>query len=117
MVTRADLPSGTQACQAAHGALDFAVTHPDLTRDWHATSNTLVILAAPDELALGWLCSDAEAAGLRHVRFYEPDLGDALTAAAFEPAAARLLRALPLALTSRAVAVTTTSSPREEVRT
>jgi hypothetical protein len=56
------------------------------------------VLAAPDELSLGWLCDDAEAAGLRLVRFHEPDLGGALTAAALEPAGAQLISRLPLAL-------------------
>ncbi len=65
--------------------------------DWHAASNTLVVLAVADELSLGWLCDDAEAGGLRVVRFHEPDLGGALTAAAFEPAAAHLVSRLPLA--------------------
>lgn len=74
------------------------MTYPDLVGDWHASSNILVILAAHDELELAWLCQDAETAGLRTVRFHEPDLGGALTAAAFEPAAARLLRTLPLVL-------------------
>ncbi|MGH9280554.1 MAG: hypothetical protein ACRD12_20980 [Acidimicrobiales bacterium] len=64
------------------------------------------MLAAPDELALQWLCDDAAAGGLRVVRFHEPDLGHALTAAAFEPAARRRLAHLPLAL-----------APRREVRT
>ncbi len=86
-VTRADLPLGAQACQAAHAALDFAVIFPAETSDWHATSNTLVLLAVPDELALGWLCRDAELASLRVIRVHEPDLGHALTAAAVEPAA------------------------------
>jgi hypothetical protein len=99
LVTRADLAPGTQACQAAHAALDFAVTYPDLVGDWYASSDTLVILAVRDELGLAWLCQDAETAGLRIVRFHEPDLGGALTAAAFEPAAGRLLRTLPLILT------------------
>jgi hypothetical protein len=56
------------------------------------------VLAAPDELSLGWLCDDADAAGFRVVRFHEPDLGGALTAAALEPAAARLVARFPLAL-------------------
>jgi hypothetical protein len=100
-VTRADLPPGTQACQAAHAALDFAVHHPDVVFDWHLSSNTLVLLVAPDEPTLGWLCADAAAAGLRTVRFHEPDLGSALTAAAFEPAAHALLAHLPLAFSRR----------------
>jgi hypothetical protein len=57
-----------------------------------------VVLAARDELALGWLCDDATAAGLRVVRFHEPDLDHALTAAAFEPDASRRLAHLPLVL-------------------
>ncbi len=98
MVTRADLPPGAQAVQAAHAVIDFACTYPSLTATWHAASNVLVILAVPDELALGWLEQDVRAAGLRVAPFHEPDLGGALTAVAIEPAAARLLRRLPLAL-------------------
>jgi hypothetical protein len=97
-VTRADLPPGVQACQAVHAALDFAVCHPDLIGDWHSNSNTLVLLAVPDELSLGWLCDDIAAAGFRVVRFHEPDRGFELTAAALEPAARRLVSNLPLAL-------------------
>jgi hypothetical protein len=110
-VTRADLPPGTQACQAAHAALDFAVTHPELVADWHSTSNTLVVLAAADELSLTWLVEDACASGFRAVPFYEPDLRHpdvgcsdvrgCLTAVALEPAAYRLVSHLPLALVSR----------------
>jgi hypothetical protein len=90
-----------QACQAIHAALDFAVTFPDLLGDWHAASNTLVVLTVPDELSLSWLCADADAAGLRVVRFCEPDLGDALTAAALEPGGWRLVSRLPLAFPER----------------
>ncbi|MFI6214548.1 hypothetical protein ACIBCD_21375 [Nocardia brasiliensis] len=106
MVTRADLAAGVQVAQAAHAALDFAVAYPDVVVGWHATSNVLVVLTAPDELSLGWLCTDAAAAGHRLVRVHEPDLDGALTAAAFEPAARRLVAHLPLAF-----------AEREEVRT
>jgi hypothetical protein len=58
----------------------------------------VVVLAAPDEVFLGRLCQDAAATGLRVIRFHEPDLDDALTAAALEPAAHRLVSRLPLAL-------------------
>jgi hypothetical protein len=71
-------------------------------RDWHLSSNTLVLLSARDELTLGWLCDDVAAAGHRIVRFHEPDFAGALTAAAFEPAARRLVAHLPLALTGPA---------------
>jgi len=60
-----------------------------------------VVLAAPDELTLGWLCADAIAEGFRTVAVYEPDLAGALTAVALEPAAHRLVSHLPLALSRR----------------
>lgn len=97
-MTRADLPPGVQAVQAAHAALDFAVRHPELTSGWHEASNTLVVLAAADELALCWLLDDARRRQLVAVPFHEPDLGDALTAVALEPQAARLCSKYPLAL-------------------
>ncbi|MBO0869885.1 MAG: hypothetical protein J2P15_15095 [Micromonosporaceae bacterium] len=105
-MTRRDLPPGTQAVQAAHAALDFAVAYPEILVQWHRASNTLVVLATADEISLSWLCDDAAASGLRLIRFYEPDLGGALTAVALEPAARRLVAHLPLALNGR-----------EEVRT
>lgn len=58
-----------------------------------------MFLAARDEQALTWLAEDAADAGHAHTRFREPDLDDALTAVALEPAAHRLVRKLPLALT------------------
>ena len=67
-------------------------------RLWHCDSNTLVLLAVRDELALSWLYADAVRAGLRTIAFHEPDLGGALTAIALEPAARRLVTHLPLAL-------------------
>lgn len=97
-MTRADLPLAVQAVQAAHAALDLAVAHPELTSAWHASSNTLVLLAVPDELALCWLLEDACRRQLIAVPFHEPDLGDALTAVALEPQAARLCSKYPLAL-------------------
>ncbi|GAA0901791.1 hypothetical protein Vau01_083140 [Virgisporangium aurantiacum] len=59
------------------------------------------MLCTPDEPSLRWLCAEATAAGLTCVPFHEPDLGGALTAAALEPAAHRLVSHLPLALSSR----------------
>jgi len=90
-----------QICQVTHAAIAFAVAFPELTSQWYAASNTLVVLAVADELDLGWLCDDAHTTGLKVVRFHEPDFDDALTAAAFEPAAARMLAHLPLALAQR----------------
>ena len=57
-----------------------------------------MLLAVADEPALADLYLDARARGLRAIRFHEPDLGDALTAIALEPAARKLLTRLTLAL-------------------
>ncbi len=55
LVTRADLPPATQACQVAHAALQFAIAFPETTAAWQRYSGTLAILAARDELTLGWI--------------------------------------------------------------
>jgi len=70
--------------------------HPEVFARWHSSSNTLVLLAVPDECALHELCERAVARRLLVTRFHEPDLGWSLTAGAFEPEAHRLLSHLPL---------------------
>jgi peptidyl-tRNA hydrolase len=99
-----------QACQVAHAALRFALSRPEIARAWQRESETIAVLAAPDELALGRLRADAAGAGLHVVAFHEPDLGGALTALALEPSARPLVRRLPTALPRAS-----TSSAREEV--
>jgi hypothetical protein len=96
VVTRQDLTPAQQAVQGAHAALSFAVTYPDVTRDWYDDGQVLVLLAAPDErwLALTELRLD----GYKTVSFHEPDLDGQLTAICAEPAAAPRLSRLPLAL-------------------
>jgi hypothetical protein len=91
-----------------HAAIQFALAFPDVA----AAAPTVIVLAARDELSLTWLRDDATAAGLLVAAFHEPDLDDALTALALEPAAGRLVAGLPLAL-----AGSLTSPGRGEVRT
>lgn len=97
-MTRADLPPGDQAVQAAHAALDFAAAEPVIFRRWQQSSNTLALLAAPDELELCWLLERARRARVTAVPFREPDLGGELTAVALEPGGRALCRTYPLAL-------------------
>lgn len=56
----------------------------------------------PNEAALWDLLADVSNADfvsrVRHTAFFEPDLDDQLTAVAIEPAGARLVAHLPLAL-------------------
>jgi hypothetical protein len=91
-------------------AIEFALTFPEVA----AAAPAVVLLAISDELSLSWLLADAVAAGLRVTSFQEPDLDDALTALALEPAARRLVAGLPLALSP---AGSLTSAKRGEVRT
>lgn len=79
-----------QASQAVHAALAFAHEHPVSPECY------LVLLEAPDMLALCWLLADAQRETLRAAAFNEPDLGDELTAVALKGAAAQLCRKFPL---------------------
>lgn len=87
-----------QAVQSAHAALAFAVAHPGLTKDWHDSSQVLVLLSVRDESALESLRVRLWARGHAHAAFTEPDFNGALTAIAAGPGAAALLSRLPLAL-------------------
>jgi len=98
LVTRADLPAGQQAVQAAHALREFVSQHEAIDRHWYETSNHLAILAVPNEEALLRLLERAEDQGLCVSAFKEPDRGDETTAIALEPKAKRLCKNLPLAL-------------------
>lgn len=100
LVTRADLTPGQQAVQACHAMREFGFEHPEEDRRWHSTSNTLALLAVPNEEKLLHLVHKARCKGLRLALFREPDRGNELTAVALEPKARTLLRGLGLALSS-----------------
>lgn len=104
MVTRRDLTPGFQACQAAHAALAFSVSHPELTKQWHAESNFLVVLTVEDEEALLDLADVAWKRDIKFIVFNEPDLNNEHTALALEPSpeAEKLVANLPLALREEA---------------
>ena len=88
---------GYQAVQSVHAAIDFCVANPGLAGDWHTASNTLALLSVPDERALTDLWTRLQDRGYTGVLFYEPDV-DEHTALCVEPAAAAVLKRLPLAL-------------------
>lgn len=100
VAVRADLPSGLQAAQAVHAAFEFSDQHAEDTAAWLHGSNYLIIVAVPNEYELMGLIETAHAKGIYHTAVREPDVGDELTAVAFQPgdAARRLCSALPLAL-------------------
>lgn len=95
---------GYQIPQTAHALADAARAHPERFARWHEESNYLIVLATESAVALSELYSRALTnPNLILVPFYEPDLGDELTAIAFLPSkeTARFLANLPLAGRSR----------------
>ena len=98
VVTRADLPLGLQAAQAAHAAFEFSIRYPLITQQWIDSSNFIVLATTPDERSLLSLHRQAIDSGLRACLNYEPDVGDTATATVIEPGptAKRLCRDLPL---------------------
>ena len=59
LVTRADLPPGQQAVQAAHALREFVALYPEEELRWYQTSNTLAFLAAENEASLEALLAEA----------------------------------------------------------
>ncbi len=98
VVTRRDLSLSYQAVQSGHAAIDFQHEHPVEAREWQKQSNYLAFLTVADEQALIKLISKAILLGIKHTVFREPDIGNQITAVAFEPtdAAKKLTSSCPL---------------------
>lgn len=73
-----------QAVQSAHAAIQFQHEHPELAQLWYKNSNYLAFLTVANEEELETLIRKAEARGIKHSIFREPDLGNQITAVAFE---------------------------------
>ena len=84
--------------QSAHAAIDFQHDHPEVASQWQTKSNYLALLTVADEEALIKLITKAIFTGIKHTIFREPDLGNEITAVAFEPtdAAKKLTSSCPL---------------------
>lgn len=65
--------------------MEFCLKHPELTREWHDKSNYIVILAVDNEDELASIIQRANARGILHTYFREPDLDNAITAVVLEP--------------------------------
>lgn len=80
---------GAKNAQVTHGVVELMRIHysqNERVKTWADTDRTLIILAADqDEIALH--LADFKAKGKAAEGFWEPDLGDRLTVAAFEPLA------------------------------
>ena len=98
IVSRRDLPIGTQALQSGHAAIDFQYQHPVEAKEWQNKSNYLVFLTVADEEELIKFITKANLSGIKHTVFREPDLNNQITAVAFEPSEAsrKLTSSCPL---------------------
>jgi hypothetical protein len=79
---RADLPVSDQAVQSLHAAVEYSIKYPDLAKQWHADSQTVVLLTVKDEKYLHLHGERLENLGVSVAWFREPDLDDSLTAIA-----------------------------------
>ena len=71
--------------QSAHAAIDFQHEYPEESRVWQTKSNYLALLTVANEEELIKLITKAIFMGAKHTVFREPDLGNSITAVAFEP--------------------------------
>lgn len=99
MVTHGNLSAGYQTAQVAHVIAEYVIHHSESAAQWHSLSNSLIVLEAKDARHLSEIQEKAKKRGLTVHEFREPDLGDEITALAFEPNSAnrKLLSNLPLA--------------------
>ena len=97
VVSRRDISFGYQAVQSGHALVQFQHEHPIKSKDWYHNSNYLAFLTVKDEEELEKLIRKAEAKEIKHSIFREPDIGNEITAVAFEASddARRITSACP----------------------
>ena len=78
----------------------FTEEHPEIDKQWFKSSNYIVLLSVENEEALENLIAIASIKNVRLAIFREPDIGNQITAIAFEPGeqSRRLCSRLKLAL-------------------
>jgi hypothetical protein len=76
---------GYMAVQSTHAIVDYILKYPSEAHRWHTDSNYIHQKVVPSLSRLEELAWKAEQKGIKVVRFYEPDIGGALTAIALEP--------------------------------
>lgn len=91
---------GYQAVQAAHAAIEFQHQFPEISKQWNENSKYLVMLSVHDEIELCKYLNIFTDNGLSVSVFWEPDIGNEMTALAVEPSdkAKKLCSNLPLML-------------------
>jgi peptidyl-tRNA hydrolase len=86
--------------QAAHASIEFQHEHPEIAKEWNMNSKYLVFLSVENEKELQKLLIKIQFKDLKHSIFFEPDIGNQMTAICVEPGETtqKLLSNLPLAL-------------------
>lgn len=100
VVTRRDISPGYQAVQAAHASIEFQHEHPQIAKEWNTNSKYLVFLTVENEEALQRLLEKIQIRDIKYSVFFEPDIGNQLTAVCLEPGqvSEKIVSNLPLAL-------------------
>lgn len=98
IVTRKDISPGYQAVQSCHALRLFTEEHPEVDKLWYENSNYIALLSVDDEQTLYHLVQKANIKGYKVSVYKEPDVNDAITAIALEPASKNLVRKLQVAL-------------------
>lgn len=100
VITRRDISPGYQAVQSCHAAIEFQHEHPEIAKEWNTNSKYLVFLSVENEEALQRLLQKIQIRDIKYSTFFEPDIGNQLTAIAIEPTyeSWKLTSNLPLAL-------------------
>lgn len=68
-----------------HALQEFNMQHPEITKTWHSVSNYLCFLTTDNENTLSNLYDKTVNLGIACSSFYEPDIGNKLTAIAIAP--------------------------------
>lgn len=86
--------------QAMHSLADFIISHPQETKQWNITSNSLVCLSTKDLTSLEEFCQRLSKKNIKFTPFYEPDIQNQLTSICLEPTieARKATSSFPLAL-------------------
>lgn len=85
IVTRNDLTLQYQLPQTIHATIQFANDWPEEQRRWFKNSNTVVVVAAKNLNDLLTFKERLSGLKLKYSCFYEPDIGNELTAIAIVP--------------------------------
>jgi peptidyl-tRNA hydrolase len=86
VIVRSDLdPIGYQIPQAGHAITQFIFDHFDIAKNWHETSDYLVVLNIDNEEKLIELLNKANELNIKSSAYREQDLDMQYTAIALEP--------------------------------